>query len=84
DTPSCLDVVDSRILAPHTDGLLMVVRLKKTDKPALKQTLESLKLSHHQVLGLVVNGTLKTNSLSSYYQASTANTPAQNLQNTEF
>ena len=70
DTPPCTDVVDSKILAPHTDGLLMVVRLKKTDKNLLNQALESLKLSRHNVLGLVVNSAKPQHNLSGYYAAS--------------
>ncbi|MEB3281004.1 MAG: polysaccharide biosynthesis tyrosine autokinase [Lyngbya sp.] len=70
DTPPCTDVVDSKILAPHTDGLLMVVRLKKTDKNLLNQALESLKLSRHNILGLVVNSAKPQQNLSGYYAAS--------------
>ncbi|WP_413167521.1 GumC family protein [Capilliphycus salinus ALCB114379] len=70
DTPPCTDVVDSKILAPHTDGLLMVVRLKKTDKNLLNQALESLKLSRHNVLGVVVNSAKPQQNLSGYYAAS--------------
>lgn len=70
DTPPCTDVVDSKILAPHTDGLLLVVRLKKTDKNLLNQALESLKLSRHNILGLVVNSAKPQQNLSGYYAAS--------------
>lgn len=68
DSPSCVELVDSKILAPYTDGLLMVVRLKKTDKDLLNQALESLKLSRQNVLGLVVNASKSQLNLSSYYQ----------------
>ncbi|MDY7023528.1 MAG: polysaccharide biosynthesis tyrosine autokinase, partial [Cyanobacteriota bacterium] len=70
DTPPCTDVVDSKILAPHTDGLLLVVRLKKTDKNLLQQALESLKQSRHNILGLVVNSAKPQHNLSGYYGAS--------------
>ncbi|NJO46170.1 MAG: polysaccharide biosynthesis tyrosine autokinase [Oscillatoriales cyanobacterium RM1_1_9] len=73
DTPACLDLVDSRIIAPQTDGLLLVVRLKKTEKTLLKETIESLNLSRHNVLGLVANYTPSGKSLSNYLPTQTKN-----------
>ncbi|MGL5080955.1 MAG: GumC family protein [Microcoleaceae cyanobacterium] len=69
DTPSCVDVIDSSIITPQTDGLLLVTRLKKTEKSLLNQTINSLNLSRHHVLGLVVNCSQANKSLSNYYPA---------------
>lgn len=56
DTPPLLGLADTNLLASHTDGVLLVVRLNKTDRVAFKQALENLKVSQIPLLGLVANG----------------------------
>ncbi len=56
DVPPMLGLVDVRLLAPYTDGLMLVVRIGKTDKSALKQVQDNLKLAPINLLGLVING----------------------------
>ncbi|MFM8006963.1 MAG: hypothetical protein ACKO86_18940, partial [Dolichospermum sp.] len=38
------------------DGVMLVVRIDKTDKSALKQPIDTLKASPINLLGVVVNG----------------------------
>lgn len=66
DLPPSLGFADSRILAPHTNGVILVVRLGKTDRSMLRQTLDEFKISRIPVLGLVANG-LKKHTDSSYH-----------------
>ncbi|WP_414542661.1 GumC family protein [Nostoc sp. CCY0012] len=56
DVPPVLELADANLLAPHTDGILMVVKMDKTDSSILKQALDSLKTSRLDVLGIVGNG----------------------------
>lgn len=66
DTPPVLGLADSRLLAPQTDGVVMVVGLGKTDRSVLMQALDNLKVSSTTVLGVVANG-VKGYTTSSYY-----------------
>ncbi|WP_414568133.1 GumC family protein [Nostoc sp. CCY 9925] len=56
DAPPLLELADVSLLAPHTDGMLLVVRIDKTDSSMIKQTLEHLKTYRMNVLGMVSNG----------------------------
>ncbi|WP_414563702.1 MULTISPECIES: GumC family protein [unclassified Anabaena] len=56
DVPPVLELADASLLAPQTDGILMVVKMDKTDSSILKQALDSLKTSRLDVLGIVGNG----------------------------
>lgn len=65
DTPPMLGLADARLLAAHTDGILLVVGLGRTDRKVLIQLLSGLKTSHAKVLGVVANG-VKGYTTSSY------------------
>ncbi|MEA5553516.1 polysaccharide biosynthesis tyrosine autokinase [Anabaena cylindrica UHCC 0172] len=67
DVPPMLGLVDARLLAPQTDGMLLVVRIDKTDKSALMQLQDSLKNSPINVLGVVANGDKKKLTSYNYY-----------------
>ncbi len=56
DAPSVLGLADASLLAPNTDGILLVVKMDKTDSSVLKRALDSLKTSRMNVLGVVANG----------------------------
>jgi polysaccharide biosynthesis transport protein len=55
DVPPIVGLVDVRLLAPYTDGIVLVVRMDQTDKLGLKQAQDSLRVSPINVLGVVVN-----------------------------
>jgi capsular exopolysaccharide synthesis family protein len=68
DTPPLLGLADARLLAAHTDGIVMVVGLGRTDRAVLTQVLYGLRTSHARVLGLVANGVKGyTTSTPDYY-----------------
>ncbi len=68
DTPPILGLADSSIIATHTAGIIVVVRMAKTDRSVVKQALDGLKLSRAHVLGTVVNGVRKhSSSAYNYY-----------------
>ena len=56
DAPPLVGLADARLLAPHTDGIVLVVRIDKTESSMLKRALDSLKMSRVNVLGIVGNG----------------------------
>ncbi len=51
-----LGLADASLLAPQTDGLIMVTRLGKIERGVLEQAIETLEVPQAPVLGLVVNG----------------------------
>jgi capsular exopolysaccharide synthesis family protein len=55
DTPPLLGLADPSILASHTDGIMLVARMHKTDRSALNQAIDSLKMTRSNVLGMVIN-----------------------------
>ncbi|MEA5566102.1 polysaccharide biosynthesis tyrosine autokinase [Anabaena sp. UHCC 0399] len=56
DVPPLMGLADVNLIAPHTDGILMVVKIDKTDSTVLQKALDSLKISRLNVLGIVGNG----------------------------
>jgi succinoglycan biosynthesis transport protein ExoP len=56
DTPPLAGLSDGNILAAHTDGMVMVVGIDKTDRSMVTKALDGLKISGASVLGVVANG----------------------------
>ncbi|MEQ8381601.1 MAG: polysaccharide biosynthesis tyrosine autokinase [Coleofasciculus sp. A1-SPW-01] len=67
DTPPVLGLADGRLLAAHADGVMMVVGLGKSDRSALMQALDSMRISNATVLGVVANGVKGYTTRSYYY-----------------
>ena len=55
DTPHLLSLADANFLAAHTDGILMVVGVGKTNRSAVMQVLNKLNTWRLPVLGIVAN-----------------------------
>lgn len=66
DTPPVVGLADGRLLAAHTDGVVMVAGLGRTDRSLLLQALDGMKIANAPVLGIVANG-VKGHTTSSYY-----------------
>ena len=56
DTPPLMGLADASILAAQTDGLILVVKIDKTDRSLVTKALDRLKISGASVLGVVANG----------------------------
>ncbi len=67
DTPPVLGLADGRLLAAHADGVMMVVGLGKSDRSALMQALDTMRISNATVLGVVANGVKGYTTRSYYY-----------------
>jgi len=55
DTPHLLGPADTNFLAEHTDGILMVVGVGKTNRSKVMQVLARLRVFHLPILGVVAN-----------------------------
>lgn len=55
DVPPLLSVVDSNLLAAHTNGVILVAGLEQTDRAALMDAIDGLNLAHIPILGIVAN-----------------------------
>ncbi|EFA68176.1 GumC family protein [Cylindrospermopsis raciborskii] len=60
DTPPVMGIVDSRLVASQTDGLILVVKMHKTDRSMIKQAQDALRQSSISILGIVANQYNKT------------------------
>lgn len=56
NTPPLVGLADANLLAANSDGIILVVRLEKTDRNLVVKALESLNISGASVLGVVANG----------------------------
>ncbi|MCU0524282.1 MAG: polysaccharide biosynthesis tyrosine autokinase [Elainella sp. Prado103] len=56
DAPPLLGLADASLIATQTDGILLVVRLDKTDKTAVQQAVETLAVLPNSTIGIVANG----------------------------
>ncbi|WP_224092481.1 GumC family protein [Nostoc sp. MS1] len=55
DAPHFFGLSDVSIISPYTDGVLMVVRIGKTDASVIEQALDYLKILPLNILGVVSN-----------------------------
>lgn len=55
DTPPVMGVVDSRLVASQTDGLILVVKMHQTDRSMIKQAMDAIRHSSVNILGVVAN-----------------------------
>jgi Mrp family chromosome partitioning ATPase len=55
DTPPILAVSDPSVIAPLTDGVVLVVRMLKNKRGALRRTLETLAAHDARLLGVAAN-----------------------------
>ena len=56
DTPPLLGMVDAKLIAANTDGIIMVVGLDKIKASVLSQALDLLRGSSIPVFGIIANG----------------------------
>jgi polysaccharide biosynthesis transport protein len=68
DAPPILGFADAKLIAAHTDGLLMVVSLGKTERGNFGQALEEIhRAAHVSLLGVIANG-VKHHISNHYYK----------------
>lgn len=55
DTPPVLPASDALLLAPHTDGTILVIKAGRTHRKAIKNTVEQFNTTHLPIIGTVLN-----------------------------
>lgn len=70
DAPPSSGFADARILAALTTGMILVTKIAKTDRFALKNLIEELKLSQISILGLIANNVSRKEHHYYYYNYS--------------
>jgi capsular exopolysaccharide synthesis family protein len=55
DTPPMLPASDALILAPHADGVLLLVKAGMVNREMIKKVVEQLRLTQANLLGIVLN-----------------------------
>jgi len=68
DSPPVLAVTDSAVLAPKTDGVILVVRAEKTEKDAIALAIQQLRQVDAEILGLVVNDAKAEGAYQAYHE----------------
>lgn len=67
DTPPINVVSDALVIAPHTEGMLIVVRDRYTPTHTIKRAIENAEFANVKILGAVMNGAdLKANGRYTY------------------
>lgn len=66
DTTPVLAVADAVTLAPKVDGVLVVVNVDMTDRPANQRAVEALRSVKARVLGVVITGIKRSRSAYGY------------------
>lgn len=64
DTSDLTDFMDANFLAAHTDGILLVVAVNKTNRSVVKQVIEQLNTFRLPTLGVVANHVKKNTNIS--------------------
>ena len=76
DTPPVLPVSDARLIAPHCDGVLLVVAAGIVKPVALESALERLEIVRANVMGIILNQSGQDlEATGGYYYTSPESTP---------
>ena len=68
DAPPVLSVTDAQILSTKVDGTIIVVRVNKTEKEAVKQAVELIKHVNGKIIGTILNDVVgESNGYYGYY-----------------
>ncbi|NRB07457.1 MAG: CpsD/CapB family tyrosine-protein kinase [Richelia sp.] len=65
DTLPIFGLADASLLTPNTDGIVLVTRMEKTDREAIQQTIDNLRMSRANIFGMLIND--HNNSFNDYY-----------------
>ncbi len=68
DAPPVLPIADARILAPMTEGVMLVVRAGHASKDLIRNVCSMLRAAGASVLGAVLNGADASGSAGSDYR----------------
>ncbi len=55
DTPPVLPASDALLLAPYTDGVLLIIKAGEVNRELIQKAVEQFRLSQSKILGVVLN-----------------------------
>ena len=55
DSPPILPTSDALILAPQTDGVVLIIKAGMTNRELVKKTVEKLRMAKANLIGVVLN-----------------------------
>ncbi len=67
DTPPLVGLADANLIAPQTNGVVLVARIHQTKRSVMMQAVDNLKMARTNVLGMVINGDKAVKAYSYYY-----------------
>ncbi|MEL6232590.1 MAG: polysaccharide biosynthesis tyrosine autokinase [Cyanobacteria bacterium J06627_3] len=77
DSPPLVGLADTTLMAPHTDGLILVSRVNMCDRNVLSHVIETIRFAKIPVLGLVANGVVPDGKGYQYYSYGGYGTPQE-------
>ncbi|MEM6253245.1 MAG: polysaccharide biosynthesis tyrosine autokinase [Cyanobacteria bacterium P01_D01_bin.156] len=69
DAPPIVGLADATLIAPHTDGLILVSRINTCDRNILGHAMDNISFTNIPVLGMVANGVKAQGNGYKYYSA---------------
>lgn len=60
DSPPVLAVTDALLVGKHTEGMIVVARMRSTTRSALRRSLEAVERVHARLLGIIVNASVES------------------------
>jgi capsular exopolysaccharide synthesis family protein len=55
DSPPVLAVTDALLVGKHTDGMILISRMRRTTRSGLRRSMEAVERVHARLLGIIVN-----------------------------
>jgi hypothetical protein len=59
DTPPVLAITDALLVGKHTEGVIVVCRMRRTTRSGQRRALEAVDRVHARILGIVINATVE-------------------------
>lgn len=59
DSPPVLAITDALLVGKHTDGVIIVCRMRRTTRSGLRRALDAVDRVHARTLGIVINATVE-------------------------
>jgi capsular exopolysaccharide synthesis family protein len=60
DTPPVLAITDALLVGKHTDGMIVISRMRRTTRSGLRRSIEAVERVHARLLGVVINAAMES------------------------
>ncbi len=69
DTPPVMPTTDALLVAPHTDGTILVIKSRQADRKIIREVLNRFESNHQPIIGTVLNRVnMKKEGYYKYYK----------------